>query len=311
VSTLMTALDVALADFHRTGGEPTADAYAKSSNSKSASSPRGRPAADLPAFIAPELAILVDRPPAGNEWLHEIKFDGYRTALRLGGGSPRMLTRSGLDWTARFKPIAGAAMALRARETYIDGGVAVLDEAGVSDFGVLQEALSEGRAEKLVYFGFDLLHLNGHNLMGLPLVDRKARLEELIGRAAPGGPIRYSEHVLGHGPDFYKQACKAGLEGILSKRAGARYHSGRNADWLKVKCTLRQEFVIGGWRASTAGRTLGSLLVGYYRDGNLHYAGQVGTGFRQKLGRELIQKLERQLAIRRRAPGRGKRCPLG
>jgi bifunctional non-homologous end joining protein LigD len=221
----------------------------------------------LPVFIAPTLATLVDRAPAGAAWLHEIKFDGYRTAIRLSSGSPRMLTRSGLDWTTRFKPIAAAATALRDRAAYIDGEVAVLDDAGVSDFGGLQEALSEGKAERLIYFAFDLLHLDGRSLVGMPLVERKAKLEELIGSIR--GPICYSEHVLGKGPEFFRSACKSGLEGIVSKRAGSPYRPGRTADWLKTKCVKRQEVVVGGWRPSTASpREIGSLLVGYYDHGS-------------------------------------------
>jgi bifunctional non-homologous end joining protein LigD len=165
---------------------------------------------------------------------------------------------------------------------------------GVSDFGALQEALSEGRAGRLVYFAFDLLHLDGRNLMRLPLVGRKAMLEELIGGLRAGTPIRYSEHVVGHGREFFREACQAGLEGILSKRAGAPYCLGRTADWLKAKCTKRQEFAIGGWRRSTASaRALDSLLVGFYDGDKLVYAGKVGTGFTERAGREIIAKLER------------------
>jgi bifunctional non-homologous end joining protein LigD len=255
----------------------------------------GHAAADLPDFIAPALATLVDCAPTGDEWLHEIKFDGYRTALRLDKGMPRMLTRSGLDWTTRFWPIAATATTLRARVAYIDGEVTVLDDMGVSDLGGLQEALSEGRAERLVYYAFDLLHLDGRNLMGLPLVGRKARLEKLMAGLRTGGPIRYSEHVLGHGPELFRGACEDGLEGILSKRAGTPYHLGRTTDWLKTKCTRRQEFVIGGWRRSTASaRALGSLLVGFYDGDKLVYADKVGTGFTERVGREVIAKLERR-----------------
>jgi bifunctional non-homologous end joining protein LigD len=240
------------------------------------------------------LATLVDRAPQGDAWLHEIKYDGYRVALRLDSGTVRMLTRGGLDWTARFKPIAAAATALRARAAYIDGEVVVLDDMGVSDFGGLQEALSKGRAARLVYFAFDLLHLDGRNLMGLPLVERKAMLEELIGGLRAGAPIRYSEHVVGHGRIFFREACQVGLEGILSKGAGAPYRLGRTADWVKTKCTKRQEFVIGGWRRSTASpRALGSLLVGFYDGDMLVYAGKVGTGFTEVLGREIVAKIER------------------
>jgi bifunctional non-homologous end joining protein LigD len=170
----------------------------------------------------------------------------------------------------------------------------VLDEDGISDFGALQEALSEGRTREMVYFAFDLLYLDRRNLMTLPLIERKALLEQLIGRAGDGSPIRFSEHVVGRGPEFYKQACRARLEGIVSKRAGAPCRLGRSADWLKTKCTMRQEFVIGGRRPSTASTCeLGSLLVGYYDGAKLRYAGKVGTGFGQRDGREIIARLER------------------
>jgi bifunctional non-homologous end joining protein LigD len=228
----------------------------------------------------------------GAEWLHEIEFDGYRTALRLGSTSPRMLTRSGLDWTTRYRPIAATAKALRVRAAYIDGEVAVLDDMGVSSFGALQEALAKGRTERLLYFAFDLLHLDGHSLMRLPLVDRKARLEALIGRAPRDGRIRYSEDVHGHRAEFYEQACRAGLEGILSKRVGSLYRPGQTTDWLKTKCTRLQEFVIGGWhRSIVSARALSSLLVGFYDGGKLIYAGKVGTGFTEGLGREILVHL--------------------
>jgi bifunctional non-homologous end joining protein LigD len=213
-------------------------------------------------------------------------------AARLENRRACMLTRNAQHWAARFGPIAAAAAALKVRTAYLDGEVVVLDEAGISDFGSLQEALSEHRAGRMVYFAFDLLHLDGKDLTGLPLVDRKAALEELLFGVDRVTPIRFSDHYVGRGPEFFEQACSLMLEGIVSKRAGAPYRPGRGADWLKTKCTKRQEFVIGGWRLSTAsGRDLGSLLVGYYDDGKLHYAGKVGTGFSQKLGRELVPEL--------------------
>jgi bifunctional non-homologous end joining protein LigD len=259
-----------------------------------ASPTKRKSVAELPAFIPPQLATLVDRAPPGAEWVHEMKFDGYRTAARIEAGKARMLTRNGLDWSDRFGPIAAAAAAQKARTAYLDSEVVVLDEAGISDFGGLQDALSEHRAGRMVYFAFDVLHLDGKDLTGLPLVDRKAALEELLFGVDRVAPIRFSDHYVGRGPEFFEQACRLMLEGIVSKRAGAPYRPGRSADWLKTKCTRRQEVVIGGWRRSTAsGRDLGSLLVGYYRDGKLQYAGKVGTGFSQKVGRELIAKLEK------------------
>jgi bifunctional non-homologous end joining protein LigD len=249
--------------------------------------------AALPGFIAPELATLVSRSPDGPEWLHEIKLDGYRAMARIEVGKVRMLTRRGLDWTTRFQPIADALAKLKASDAYIDGEVAVLDEAGVSSFALLQDALSlKKRTERLVYFAFDLLHLDGRDMQGLPLVERKAKLEALLGRRKKSGPVRYSEHVVGQGPAFFKQACKLNLEGIVSKLARSSYRSGRDAAWQKVKCRLRQEFVGGGWRQSdAAGRTLSSLLVGYYDKGSLIFAGKLGTGFPQHVERDLLARL--------------------
>jgi bifunctional non-homologous end joining protein LigD len=249
--------------------------------------------AKLPDFVAPELATLVAKAPAGDDWLHEIKLDGYRAMARIEGGKVRMLTRRGLDWTARFQPIADALAKLNASDAYIDGEVVVLDEAGVSSFASLQEALSlKKRTERLVYFAFDVLHLDGHDIQSLPLVERKRKLEALLGKLKKGGPVRFSDHVVGQGPAFFKQACKLQLEGIVSKLASSVYRSRRDGAWQKVKCRLRQEFVVGGWRQSdAAGRTLSSLLVGYHDAGKLIFAGKLGTGFPQDVERDLLARL--------------------
>ena len=178
-------------------------------------------------------------------------------------------------------------------DAYIDGEVLVLDEAGVSSFASLQDALSlKKRTERLVYFAFDLLHLDGHDIQSLPLVERKRKLEALLGKLKKSGPVRYSQHVVGQGPAFFKQACKLQLEGIVSKLASSVYRSGRDTAWLKVKCRLRQEFVGGGWRQSdVVGRTLSSLLFGYYDTGKLAFAGKLGTGFPQDVERDLLARL--------------------
>jgi bifunctional non-homologous end joining protein LigD len=216
------------------------------------------PRGELPEFIPPELATLVSRPPQGDQWLHEIKFDGYRTAARLAGGSVSMLTRHGLDWTAKFALIARDLSSLNTRAAYIDGKVVVLDPSGVSSFRGLQEALSEGRAERMLYFAFDLLHLDGRDLRGLPLIQRKDALKALLAGFAADARFRYSEHHTGQGAELFHHACRLRLEGTVSKRGNAPHRSGRSGDWLKTKCTHRQEFVVGGWRPSTApGRELG------------------------------------------------------
>jgi len=251
----------------------------------------------LPTFIPPELATLTDKAPAGDDWIHEVKLDGYRTAARLETGKVRMLTRSGLDWTAHFRPIAAALAVPTIRAAYLDCEIAVLGEDGVTSFAALQDALSRGQTQRLSYHVFDLLHLDGGDLTGLPLIERKAVLARLIARLPPGGPVRYSDHVQGQGPKFFAQACKLHLEGIVSKRAAAPYLSRRSEDWLKVKCLNRQEFVIGGWMESDKrGRSLRSLLLGYYDGGKLIFAGKAGTGFDLKTGHDLVawlRKLER------------------
>jgi bifunctional non-homologous end joining protein LigD len=250
----------------------------------------------LPAFIAPELATLVGKPPEGEGWLHEIKLDGYRTAARIDHGEVRLMTRTGLDWTARFQPIATALAGLPVTTAYLDGEIAVLGPDGVTSFAALQDALSKGRSGELVYFVFDLLHLDGLDLSPLPLLERKAAVQKLLSRRRGGArPVRFSDHVEGQGEAFYAHACRLGLEGVVSKLASAPYRSRRTEEWLKVKCLLRQEMVIGGWQDSDKqGRSLRSLLLGYYdRAGKLVFAGKAGTGFSLKLGRELVERLRK------------------
>jgi bifunctional non-homologous end joining protein LigD len=253
---------------------------------------RSRQAVALPDFISPELAALVDRPPTGDEWLHEIKYDGYRTGARLEAGKVRMLTRRGLDWTARFRPIAEVLAKLPAKAAYLDGEIAVLGDDGVTSFAALQDALSRRQAERLVYFVFDLLRLDGADLRPFPVVERKQALARLLAKLPKGGPVRYSDHVVGQGPAFFEKACGLKLEGVVSKRADSPYRSERTSAWQKAKCLHRQEFVVGGWMLSEArGRELRSLVVGYYRDGRLIFAGRVGTGFSIKSGRDLAGRL--------------------
>jgi len=221
--------------------------------------------AQLPDFIPPELTTLTDKAPAGEGWVHEIKLDGYRTTARIERGEVRVLTRTGLDWTARFRPIAAALAALPVKTAYLDGEVAIVGPDGVTSFAALQDALSKGGPADLVYFVFDLLNLDGLDLRPLPLIERKGTLKKLLGRRGKAGHIRYSDHVQGQGEAFYAHACRLGLEGIVSKLARSSYRSRRTSEWLKVKCLLRQEMVIGGWQESDKqGRSLKSLLLGYY-----------------------------------------------
>jgi bifunctional non-homologous end joining protein LigD len=245
----------------------------------------------LPSFVPPALASPVEVAPAEANWLHEIKFDGYRTAGRLLNGRATLLTRAGHNWTARFPTIADELKYLRTRSAYLDEEIVALDPAGISDFSSLQEALSSHKPDALVYFVFDLLHLDGGNLTGLPLLERKVLLKRLLASvAAPH--VKYSDHFEGRGRQFFEQACHAGLEGIVSKRASSHYRSGRVGDWLKVKCIKRQEFVVGGWRPLEArGREVASLLLGYHDKGKFIYAGKVGTGFSAQLAHSLAARL--------------------
>ncbi len=243
-------------------------------------------------FIEPELATLVDQAPSGGAWIHEIKFDGYRIAARVISGKVALITRGGLDWTQRFQAIANELRKLK-RDAYLDGEIVVLTASGISDFGSLQDALSTNhQRDRLMYYVFDLLHLGGADLRVETLRDRKAKLAELLATVKMPR-VRYSDYLVGGGAAFYQRACKAGLEGILSKRADAPYRSGRIGDWLKVKCTKRQELVVGGWvQSEKKGRALASLLLGYYgADGRLVYAGKVGTGFGIKFGHQLVKQL--------------------
>lgn len=235
----------------------------------------------LPKFIAPELATLVGEPPAGDDWLHEIKYDGYRAISAIGGGQVKIYTRSGQDWTKTFGPIAAALAKLDVASALLDGEIVVLDEKGRSSFAALQHSLKHGSAP-LTYFVFDILALDGKDLRKLPLVRRKEALRKLLDNAP--STIRYSEDVVGHGAEVFKKACQMGLEGIVSKRAGGAYVSRRTRGWLKTKCQGNDEFVIGGYRISDKkGRPFASLLLGEYIGNELHYRGRVGTGFDQKL----------------------------
>jgi bifunctional non-homologous end joining protein LigD len=237
--------------------------------------PTSREGSKVPAFQPPQLATLVDTVPAGNQWLHEIKYDGYRALIATGTGGPKIYTRSGLDWTAKFPGIAEASASLPAG-ALIDGEIAAMQD-GKPDFSTLQDAISAG-GEGLVCFAFDLLADGGEDLTALPQVERKERLHALLDGA--DDRIRFSDHIVGNGEKLFETMCREGLEGIVSKRADAPYRGTRTKAWLKIKCTHRQEFVILGWAPSTAkGRGFKSLLLGLNGPDGLVYAGKVGTGF--------------------------------
>jgi bifunctional non-homologous end joining protein LigD len=240
-------------------------------------------------FTSPQLALLVDAVPVGDEWLHEQKFDGYRIEAVRSRAGVRLYTRRGNDWTETFPTIAEAVEKIATKPFVLDGEVAVLRADGVTDFQGLQQALKT-RSANLVYFVFDLLEVDGKDLRGEKLLARKAKLEKLIAKAP--AVIKYSEHVIGRGEELFAEACKRGLEGIICKRADAPYSPGRGKTWLKVKCRRRQELVVGGFTEPEGSRTgLGALLVGYYEGKELRYAGKVGTGFNTKSLGELFGEL--------------------
>lgn len=251
--------------------------------------------AKMPASVEAQLATLVDEVPRGEEWIHEIKYDGYRALCHLEDGEARLITRNGKDWTDQFSPVARAAATLPAREAILDGEVVVLEENGTTSFQSLQNALSENRGKDLVYFIFDLLYLDGYDVRPAPLEARKEALRTLL--AGQESVLRFGDHIHGGGEDFYRQACSFALEGIISKRADLPYHGGRSKEWLKVKCLKRQEFVIVGFTDPEGSRVgLGALLLAVNEGKDLVFAGKVGTGFSARTLRDLRQKLD-QLVV--------------
>ena len=259
------------------------------------------PAAEMPDFIPPQLATLVERPPAADGWVHEIKFDGYRMQLRIEAGRATLKTRTGLDWTARFPGLATAAAGLP--DAIIDGEATVLNAAGTPDFAALQAALSADHFDRPVFFAFDMLFAAGHDLRPEPLSARKAALAALLKGAPPA--LRFVEHFDTSGDAMLKSACEMHLEGIVSKRLDAPYVSGRGDGWLKAKCRAGHEVVIGGW--ATTGSKFRSLLVGVHRDGEFVYLGRVGTGYGAAKLAKLLPALK---AVEQdRTPFTGKTAP--
>ena len=262
---------------------------------------RDAPNEVFPGFVRPQLAQEAAKAPNSDEWIHELKLDGYRLQVqvrsrkngKVKARSTALLTRTGLDWTARMPNLADAAAKLDVESCILDGEVVVLDQEGRANFSDLQAAFQKPRQDSLIYFAFDLLHLNGHNLRKLPLLKRKAILSELLSGVEPGSPIRLNEHIEGRGCEVFAKACELGAEGVISKLASAPYTSGRVNTWLKLKCGLQQEFVIGGFTAQEkGGRGIGALLVGYDDGGKLRYAGRCGTGFSEQTHRALRDRLE-------------------
>jgi len=260
----------------------------RSSDSAPSSGSRNR----LPDFVPPSLATLHSAAPDGPEWLHEIKFDGYRIEARLERGKVRLLTRKQLDWTHRFERIAKAVAGLPAETTLLDGELVVESENGVSSFSLLQTDLKDGRDDRFVYWIFDLLYLDGRDFTGEPLTVRKAALQRLLRGQSRNGPIRYTEHFEERGSVIFNHACDMNLEGIISKLRDAPHRSGRSENFIKVKCHNAQEFVVTGFTPSTAmPNAVGALTVAFHQNGELRYAGRVGTGYTHRTARDLWRRL--------------------
>jgi bifunctional non-homologous end joining protein LigD len=278
----------------------------KAVKTKAAAKSTGAVKAVIPDFVEPELCKLVERPPSGAGWAHEIKFDGYRVQLRVEAGEAVLRTRKGLDWTEKFSAITKEASALP--DCLIDGEIVALNKDGHPDFAAMQAALSDGKTDNLIFFAFDLLFAGGADLRKSPLVERKAELKELLDKARgkrSESLVRYVDHFDTGGDAILQSACKLSLEGIVSKKLNAPYRSGRSESWTKAKCRAGHEVVIGGWK-TTAGK-FRSLMVGVHRDDHLAYVGIVGTGFGQDKVKRIMPALK--AAASKENPFGGKEAP--
>jgi bifunctional non-homologous end joining protein LigD len=258
-----------------------AEKPAKSGSWDTSSLPGARKSA-MPAAIHPQLATLVREAPEGNEWIFEIKFDGYRMIGRLEKGRVVLRTRGGQDWTARFPKVSRALATLPVKQAILDGEIVVMSSNGTTDFQALQNLMRQGSDDDVVYYVFDLLFVDGYDLRQVPLIDRKATLRAVLGASRDrNGVLRYSDHLEGDGSAILSRACRLAVEGLIAKRSESPYESKRSADWVKLKCLKRQEFVVCGWTDPSGSREgFGALLLGYYRTkGELVYCGRVGTGF--------------------------------
>ena len=257
----------------------------------------------VPKFIEPQLAKLVARPPDRAGWAHEVKFDGYRAQLNIEKGQAVIRTRTGLDWTERFSAIAKEAGAFP--DCVLDGEIVALDDRQLPNFGALQAALSAEKSDDLIFYAFDLLFEGREDLRGLALSERKARLEKFLSAQSSSSRIRYVAHLESNAEAVLASACKIGLEGIISKKLDAAYTSGRSDRWLKAKCRAGQEVVLGGW--TTEAGTLRSLLAGVHREGQLVYAGRIGTGYGREVVKTLLPKLQK--LTREKSPFAGPNAP--
>ncbi len=297
----MTAEGAAAGSVWRSNRDAGAPAGLISPLEAKASSAETKTVASLPAFIEPQLTKLLDKPPAGPGWAHEIKFDGYRMQLRTVGGKATLFSRKGLDWSSKFPEIVAEGAKLG--DGIIDGEVVALDQTGAPDFSALQAAISDAQTKDLVFFVFDQMFDGKEDLRPLPLAERKARLERHVGDAAAN--IRYVDHFITAGDAVLASACRMDLEGIVSKRLDAPYQSGRSESWAKSKCRQGHEVVIGGW--TTTRENFRSLICGVNRDGELVHVGRVGTGFGRDTVSRILPKLE--ALETEQSPFKGKGAP--
>ena len=251
----------------------------------------GQRASPLPQWIPPQLTQLVETAPSGPQWLHEIKLDGFRMAARIERGGAKLLTRTGLDWSAKYPSLVTVLAAVRAKSAYLDGELCGVGDDGLPSFAETQAATDGARGVRLVFYAFDLLHLDGRETAGLPLLQRKALLEPVVADI-PG--LQFNGHEKGDGELVRRSACQLGFEGVVSKMVDAPYVPGNRGLWRKAKCLNRQEFVVVGWADPEGARPyLGALLLGYYTDDSkLIYAGRVGTGMSEKVLKDLRRRLE-------------------
>lgn len=258
-----------------------------------AAPPLPGPVTPLPVKLAPQLATLAKSPPAAGEWIHEIKFDGYRLMVRIEAGKARFLTRNGNDWTPKLASLAVEVEALGLDNAWLDGEAVVMGANGTPDFNALQNAFDVRRSGSIVLYVFDAPFFESHDLRALPVVERRALLQRLF-EARGSDRVRFSEAIEGDVHNLLRSACEMQLEGIMAKRADAPYVSARTDTWLKLKCGLRQEFIVVGFTdRSDAANQVGSLLLGYHQDGVLRYGGSVGTGWNSSTAADLRKRLEK------------------
>ncbi len=248
------------------------------------------PSSEMPGFIPPQLATLKPKPPAGDRWVHEIKFDGYRAQVHLNKGRVRIFTRKGLDWSKRFSAVAETFAGIPVERAIIDGEIVVIENER-TDFGALQADLAAGRQDRMIYYAFDLLYLEGFDLRKSPLIERKRILKAMFDETGLSAPVLYSEHLETDGAEMFEAARRMNLEGIVSKRVDAPYRSGDRSDsWQKIKTSRREQFEIVGFIPATSG--IAALYLGKREGKDLRYVGKVGTGFTQKVSADLRRRLD-------------------